>query len=103
MAVLNQWLTVSAVATHFQVCARTVRNWIQRGQLRATRNGELVRIDRAEIRRFEHDVFAPTDVKTKAPNARQERAKKAPRGKDGKFRKKPHNSKRLRWDVTTGN
>lgn len=28
MAVLNEWMTVAAVSTHFQVCTRTVRNWL---------------------------------------------------------------------------
>lgn len=102
MAVLHEWLTVAAVAAHFQICTRTVRNWIKHGKLRATRAGEILRVDRAEVRRFEHEVFAPTDIKTKALSARQKRAEKAPRGKDGRFRKDPRNSKRLPRNVTTG-
>lgn len=39
MTALNEWMTVAAVAAHFQVCTRTVRNWIKNEHLRAGASG----------------------------------------------------------------
>jgi len=55
-----EWLTVSEVAEHFRVSARTVTRWALSGRLRMRRvgpTGRLIRIHSSELN-SEHDLPA---------------------------------------------
>lgn len=48
----EKWLTIAEVAARLDVHARTVRRWIQSGDLVPFRNGRVVRIPLDELERF---------------------------------------------------
>jgi excisionase family DNA binding protein len=51
----GQLLDIPAVARRLDVCDKTVRRLIARGELRAHRIGRLLRVSEEELRRFIDD------------------------------------------------
>ncbi len=45
-------LTIEEVATRFKVTTKTVRQWLQRGQLKGIKVGKLWRVPTAELQDF---------------------------------------------------
>lgn len=49
---LPRWLTVAGAAKELNVCQRTVREWIRRGGLEASKIGRHLRIAREDLEHF---------------------------------------------------
>jgi excisionase family DNA binding protein len=48
----KELLTIAEVADRISVSERTVRRWIDQGDLKSWRRGRIVRVPVAELRRF---------------------------------------------------
>jgi excisionase family DNA binding protein len=51
-APISRFYTIANLALVFDVCTRTIRNWIDRGELRAYRIGGRIRISAADLQLF---------------------------------------------------
>ena len=49
---MNEILTISEVAEHLKVSDRTVRNWIDKGMIKAFRFGLVYRIKKEDFEEF---------------------------------------------------